>query len=785
MSGAAKTAGLLPTKPLDSIDFYAVINSIPVPIVVTTETGEVEAANAAILEFFGMTTEQLKGWRSGDWIHPDDLPRAVTKWKQALETGRGYEHESRHRRHDGVFRWIQVRVFPVRDHDGRIARWLLLQTDIHDRKQAEAALSASERKLDLIINTIPALAWSARPDGSADFFNRHYLEYIGLSLDEARDWGWTAAVHPDDLAGVTGAWQSMHASGAPGEAEARLRRHDGEYRWFLFRASPLRDENGQIIKWFGVNTDIGDRKRAEDALAAGETELRRAHEHLTNAQRLSHTGSFTAGVLTDDHIWSDELYRIVEWDPGTRPSFPEFRKLIHPEDFASFDAADQRSLADGADFDQVFRIITPSGTVKHLHTVAHRTEDASGQSVFMGAIQDVTESKVAAEALAASERNLSLIINMMPGLAWSARVDGHIEFLNQNYLDYLGLSPEQARNLFWEYAVHPDDADGITRMGRTAASSGALGEAEARLRRFDGEYRWFVCRAIPLRDQSGQVIRWFGINFDIEDRKRAEEELRSAQARLTEIGRALTMGQLTASIAHEVNQPLSGIITNASTCLRMLAANPPNVEGARETARRTIRDGNRASEVVKRLRALFSRKNASLEPVDLNEAAREVIALSMNALQSNGVTLQVDLAEDLPTASGDRVQLQQVILNLIQNASDAMRSLDGRARAMAVTTIREGGSIRLSVRDAGVGFSPENGERLFDPFYTTKSDGMGIGLSLSRSIIERHGGRMWASLNEGAGTTFSFSVPIVVKDGTAASEPGGMTTAKSTESKSR
>jgi PAS domain S-box-containing protein len=783
MSDDAEKAGLAPTKPLESIDFYAVINSIPVPIVVTTEAGEVEAANAAILEFFGMTVEQLKGWRSGDWIHPDDLPRAVAKWRQALQTGRGYEHESRHRRHDGVFRWILARVFPVRDHNGRIARWLLLQTDIHDRKQAEAALSASEPKLDLIINAMPALAWSARPDGSADFFNRHYLDYIGLSLDEARDWGWTVAIHPDDLSGVAGAWESMRASGGPGEAEARLRRHDGEYRWFLIRASPLRDESGQIIKWFGVNTDIEDRKRAEQALAARETELRREHEHLTNAQRLSHTGSFTAGVETDDQTWSDELYRILEWDPGARPSFQEFRKLIHPEDFASFDSADQRSLADSADFDQVYRLITPSGNVKHLHTVADRTEDAAGRPVFMGAIQDVTASRIAAEALAASERNLSLIINTMPGLAWSARLDGHIEFLNQNYLDYLGLPSEEARNLFWKYAVHPDDADAITRMGRTAATSGAVGEAEARLLRFDGEYRWFLCRAIPLRDQSGQVIRWFGINFDIEDRKRADEELRSAQAKLTQIGRVLMMGQLTASIAHEVSQPLSGIITNANTCLRMLTASPPNVEGARETARRTIRDGNRASEVVKRLRALFGQKTAAFEPVDLNEATREVIALSLDRLQSNGVVLRSELADHLPMASGDRVQLQQVILNLIQNASDAMPSVAGRGREMAVTTLRDGGSIRLSVRDQGVGFKPEDAERLFDAFYTTKSDGMGIGLSLSRSIIERHGGRMWASLNEGGGAAFSFSIPNVAEEATRAGEPAGIKTTQSTESK--
>jgi signal transduction histidine kinase len=217
---------------------------------------------------------------------------------------------------------------------------------------------------------------------------------------------------------------------------------------------------------------------------------------------------------------------------------------------------------------------------------------------------------------------------------------------------------------------------------------------------------------------------------------------------------------MSASIAHEVNQPLSGIITNASTCLRMLAADPPNIDGARETARRTIRDGNRASDVVTRLRALFSKKNATTELVDLNEAGSEVIALSRSELQRNRVILRSELADDLPPVTGDRVQLQQVILNLLLNALDAMSGVDDRPRQLVIKTERdEGDRVRLTVQDAGVGFDPQNVERLFEAFYTTKSGGMGIGLSVSRSIIENHHGRLWAAPNEGPGATFSFSIP--------------------------
>ena len=266
--------------------------------------------------------------------------------------------------------------------------------------------------------------------------------------------------------------------------------------------------------------------------------------------------------------------------------------------------------------------------------------------------------------------------------------------------------------------------------------------------------------ALPLLDEHGHILKWHGTIVDMHDWKQAQEEIRDTQAALAHVTRVMTMSELTASIAHEVNQPLSGIITNAGTCLRMLDADPPDVEGARETARRTIRDGNRASDVIVRLRALFSKKELTLESLDLNEATREVIALSLSDLQRNRVVLQSELAEDLPIVTGDRVQLQQVILNLLRNASDAMVGVDDRPRQLLIRTEGEDGDrVRVSVRDAGVGVDAQSMNKLFDAFYTTKSDGMGIGLSVSRSIIERHHGRLWAEPNDGPGATFSFSIP--------------------------
>jgi PAS domain S-box-containing protein len=604
-----------------------IVDSIPGLVATFTPRGELEFVNRQILEYFGRTLEELKRWGTDDTTHPEDNPRVMDLFTQAIASGEPFEWESRARRFDGVYRWLQTRGFPLRDTDGRIVRWYNLLIDIDERKRAEQALAAGERDLKLIIDTIPALAWSADPAGSAEFFNQHYLDFLGLTADQARDWGWTAAVHPDDLNGLAATWQRIIASEAPGEAEARLRRHDSEYRWFLFRTNPLRDESGNIINWYGTNTDIDDRKRAEEA-------LRRSEGFLAEAQRLSLTGSFSWCVATNEITWSDQVYRIFGLDPAVPVTFERIGVHVHPDDRPRYSALAERARGEGDDFEEELRLLLPDGAVRYLHVVAHAIRNPVSGLEYIGAVQDVTE------------------------------------------------------------------------------------------------------------------------------RRRAQEELDRARSELTRVARVTSLGTLAASIAHEVNQPLSGIVTNASTCLRMLAAEPPNLDGARETARRTIRDGHRASEVVTRLRGLFTRKEVVNEPVDLNAATREVIALTVSELRRGGVVAREELADGLPTVTGDRVQLQQVILNLLLNGTDAMSGVDDRQRELVVRTGRdEGGGVSVSVQDSGVGFAPQDSERLFEAFYTTKAQGMGIGLSVSRSLIERHGGRLWAIPNEGAGATFTFSLP--------------------------
>ncbi len=499
---------------------------------------------------------------------------------------------------------------------------------------ANEELKKSEARLRVIIDTIPALAWSTRPDGSSDYFNQRWLSYTGLTPEQSLDYGWRVAVHPDDLDALQDNWRAVLVPGAPGERpvtpgrEARLRRYDGEYRWFLFRGSPLQDEAGRVVAWYGTNVDIEDRKRAE-------------------------------------------------------------------------------------------------------------------------------------EALRARERELSSIIETIPGLVWCATADGRLDYLSRRILDYTGTTLDAFTRGGWTPVLHPGDVEAVSRSWSEAVATGETFEIQCRLRGSAGSYGWFHVLGQAARDSEGRVVRWYGLLIDIDDRKTIEEALRSSEARLSRAARTAIAGEFAASVAHEINQPLAGIITNASTCLRMLAATPPNIDGALETARRTIRDGNRASEVITRLRALFRKQGPVVESVDLNEALREVIALLQGELERSRVVVQTDLAPDLPLVAGDRVQLQQVILNLLRNASEAMGGIDDRPRLLAIGTGPDGdGAVRLSVRDAGAGIAADSVGRLFDPFYTTKSDGMGIGLSVSRSIITSHHGRLWAVANEdGPGTTFAFSVP--------------------------
>jgi len=919
--------------------FNLIVESIPAPVAVTSPTGEVEALNKPTLEYFGRTFKELKGWKSSDVVHPDDLERTVAAQIEAHQTGRPYNVESRHRRADGNYRWFNVLGLPLRDAQGNILHWFHLQIDIEDRKRAEfereqsqealrnalAEIQKSESKLRQVIDAIPALAWCNLPDGSNEFLSKGWHDYTGLSPEESHGWGWQAAFHPEDLPPLMDRWLKMLASGEPDEIEARLRRHDSVYRWFLIRAEPFRDESGKIVRWYGTSTDIDDRKQAEallagekrllemaasgyslpdvlDALcrfvedmagscycgiylidrsgtkfhnaaapslppsfndpiegapldretgpcgmaacvktqviasdialdprwpasifrplalahglrscwstpilslagevlgtfaiyqdkpasptqlqqeligqfthiasiaierALSETALKQSETFLAEAQRLSLIGSFCWRVATNEITWSEQLYRIYEFDPGTLVTFDLIRTRVHPEDLTLYEKMVEQARNGAEDFEWQYRLLMPDQSIRYMHAVARATRNDKGQLEYLAAVQDITRRKLSEEKLRRSEAFLAegQHLARMGNFWWRVMTD-QILWSEPMYRIF-EFEPDTTVTLeLIASRVHPDDMSSLSDM-IARAERGEDFEYEHRIVMRDGSVKFLHLIAHRTGDDHGGP-EYIGAVQDVTQRHMSEEALSKARSELTHVSRVMSLGTLTASIAHEVNQPLSGIITNASTCMRMLDAEPPNVDGARETTKRTIRDGRRAADVITRLRALFARKETVTELVDLNEATREVIALSRSELERNRVITKTELAEQLPLITGDRVQLQQVIMNLLRNGSDAMTEVDDRPRELLFRTeIEDGDRVRVSVQDAGSGFAGQSLDQLFQSFYTTKQDGMGIGLSVSRSIIENHHGRLSATINDGPGVTFSFSLPCAVDE---------------------
>jgi PAS domain S-box-containing protein len=361
--------------------------------------------------------------------------------------------------------------------------------------------------------------------------------------------------------------------------------------------------------------------------------------------------------------------------------------------------------------------------------------------------------------LQGSEDRLRLVIDTIPAYAWSARPDGSVDFVNQRFLEFTGRSMEDALGWGWGSVVHPEDLMRYVGEWQAAVATGQPMESEARVRRMDGDYRWLLIRNVALHDKPGNIVSWYGTAIDIEERHRAEEALRQAQADLARVNRMTTMGELTASLAHEVNQPIAAAVTNANTCLRWLTRDHPDVEEARAAAMRIVKDGTRAAEIIKRIRLVFKKSPSQRESVDTNEVIREMIILLRGEATGYSISVRTELAEDLPQVMGDRVQLQQVLMNLMMNSIDAMKDVDGTRELTIKSQRAEYEELLVSVSDTGAGLPPQQADHIFEAFFTTKVHGTGMGLSISRSIIESHGGRLWAVGNSPRGASFCFSLP--------------------------
>ena len=613
----------------NELTFRQMVDGISANVTVLTADGDIEFVNRQVLDYFGRTLEELKEWSSTDAVHPDDVPAAMAVWGPSFESGQPYDVELRQRRADGVYRWFHLRGLPIRDAEGRIINWCVLQTDIEDRKRAEQALRESERELRELIDNVPGMIAVANSKGESEYLNQRAFDYLDTTPEEFGDRPMTT-VHPEDQELLRSEWQRSNALAQPMDLVHRVKRFDGVYRWVHVRAEPLLDDGGRILRWFALFTDVDDQKSAEEAL----------------------------------------------------------RK---------------------------------------------------------------------------SEQSLSLFLETMPAMVWRATPDGEADYINQRLASYTGRYAPDLINRQWEKnLVHPDDVDMVARAWARARETETPLNVTSRVRGADGSYRWFQTRAEPMRDGSSHVVHWYGVDVDIDDRKKAEEALRATQAKLSQASQIATVAELSASIAHEINQPLASVVTNAQACQTWLSHDPPNLERARATLERIIRDGHSAAEVVRRIRALFKEAAPVKALLDINQIVAEVLRVLSDQLRDNAITVETDLDADLPMIAVDHVQIQQTLINLVHNAIEAMDGVADRAKSLFLRARRQGDELLIQVRDSGSGI--EDPTLIFEPFFTTKGSGMGMGLSICRSIVEAHGGRLWATANEDAGMTFSVALPLTADD---------------------
>lgn len=616
--------------------------------------------------------------------------------------------------------------------------------DLIERKQTEQELRAAFDQRQMILNSTKERFFAGDSQWRYTYFNRHAEEQL-TALGE----------DPASLIGRV-LWEEFPIT--PIEETFRRAMRDRvsltqeDYYPPLGegvenRVYPTADGGLAIFQQY-----VTERRRAQKV-------LRRNGAQLIQRQRLSDTGSWTLNVATGILSWSDKLFRIVGLDPGTaNPRYPAALMAIHPEDRLFVQQDLETSIRERSHFEIDCRIVRPDGEIRHIHSIGEPVFNSSGELTdYVGTIINLTERKEAEEKLRESERRFRLLAESIPHHVWSARPDGTVNYRNQRLIDYTGLTVEELRAGGWA-AVHPDDVERVKLAWQYAWEHGTKYEVEQRLRGRDGLYRRFVCRGMPVKDEQGRAIGWFGTNTDVEERRRAQDALRLTQAELAHATRAVAVDELTASIAHETNQQLTIIVANANACNRMLASETPDLQEIRMAVQDIAAAGTRAAEVISRIRSLFKKALPEKSPLDMNEIIREVLAMTSAELHKYKISLRADFCPDLPRVLGNRVQLQQVILNLITNAVEAMASVDQSRLLFVATSPDESGNVSTRIADSGPGVTPINAEHIFETFFTTKPHGMGIGLSISRSIIAAHGGRLWAEPHGSGGATFHFTL---------------------------
>jgi len=639
---------------------------------------------------------------------------------------------------------------------------LAVGRDISERKRAEEERRQSAERFRAIADyTYDWESWFG-VDGKLLWVNPAVERITGYSVDECRampDFPMPIVAEPDRQA-VAAQMKDAVQGSSRNDFEFRVRYKKGHLAWVAASWQPIYDSQGARLGYRSSIRDIADRKQAEEALRQSET-------YLAEAQKLSHTGSWAFDIASNKYVYvSEECRRIFELDGQEYPTREALSRLIHPEDWGRVQGDFEKLLRERVDTSTEFRIVLPSGAVKHIQTTRHPVLNHAGEAItIVGTVIDITERKRAEESLRESEERFR--VGFEDAAVGITLVDtrGYAIQCNPALAKMLGYSEEEVRRMVFTDFTFPDDREldwGLYRELMTGVRKKY--EVDKRYVTKDGRLIWGHLIVSLVRDSDGAPKYALRMTEDITERKRAEQErekLRQLEADLARMDRVSMLGELAASLAHEIKQPIAAAATNAKTCLRWIQRDPPEMQKAREATERIVKNVMRAAEIIDRNRSLYRRDTPKRQIVNLNQLIREMIALLHDAANRHSVSIHAALDAPLPAISADRVQIQQVLMNLMLNGIEAMNDTGGELTIRSKTT--EEGHVLVSVSDLGVGLPVENPERLFDAFFTTKPQGSGMGLSISRRIIESHAGRLWATANPGRGATFHFTLPAEVK----------------------